>query len=392
MPTSVRCSAVLAQQASADCHGGVARVTLADASAISAGGAVLFARTRTELLPRWSELSWRMQALARQSGRCGRSLAGLLDADDPGLSPEARPSTRRRTSPRRCIHTARRPRVAILREQGVNSQLEMAAAFQRAGFEAVDVHMTDLLAGRRVAARVRRAGCLRRLFLWRRAGCRRRLGQVDPVQSRVRGRVRRVLRAQRHLHARRVQRLPDAVGARRTDSRRRRTGRASVHNRSGQFEARLSLVEVLPSRSVLLEGMAGSRLLVPTSHGEGRAEFAAPADLAACESGAQLAIRYVDNRGAPAALYPANPNGSPGGIAGLCSADGRVTILMPHPERVQRSRAALLASGRLGRRRPLAAPVPQRAGVCGVGAPWREAFLWERLQPRLPARIIAADP
>jgi phosphoribosylformylglycinamidine synthase len=108
-------------------------------------------------------------------------------------------------------------------------------------------------------------------------------------------------------------------------------------NRSGQFEARLSLVEVLPSRSVLLEGMAGSRLLVPTSHGEGRAEFAQPGDLAACESDAQLAIRYIDNRGAPASLYPANPNGSPGGIAGLCSADGRVTILMPHPERVQRA-------------------------------------------------------
>jgi phosphoribosylformylglycinamidine synthase len=108
-------------------------------------------------------------------------------------------------------------------------------------------------------------------------------------------------------------------------------------NRSGQFEARLSLVEVLPSRSVLLEGMAGSRLLVPTSHGEGRAEFAQPGDHAACESGAQLAIRYIDNRGAPASLYPANPNGSPGGIAGLCSADGRVTILMPHPERVQRA-------------------------------------------------------
>jgi phosphoribosylformylglycinamidine synthase len=108
-------------------------------------------------------------------------------------------------------------------------------------------------------------------------------------------------------------------------------------NRSGQFEARLSLVEVLESRSVLLAGMAGSRLLVPTSHGEGRAEFASSADLAACEQGAQLAIRYVDNRGAPAVRYPANPNGSPGGIAGLCSADGRVTILMPHPERVHRT-------------------------------------------------------
>jgi phosphoribosylformylglycinamidine synthase len=108
-------------------------------------------------------------------------------------------------------------------------------------------------------------------------------------------------------------------------------------NRSAQFEARLSLVEVLPSRSVLLAGMAGSRLLIATSHGEGRAEFAAPGDLAHCEDGGQLAIRYVDNRGQPAERYPANPNGSPGGLAGLCSADGRVTAFMPHPERLLRT-------------------------------------------------------
>lgn len=107
-----------------------------------------------------------------------------------------------------------------------------------------------------------------------------------------------------------------------------------VRNRSEQFEARFGLVEVLESRSVLLEGMAGSRLLIPSSHGEGRAEFAAAGDLAACRDAGQLAIRYVDNHGRPATGYPANPNGSPEGVAGIVSADGRVTLFMPHPERV----------------------------------------------------------
>lgn len=110
-----------------------------------------------------------------------------------------------------------------------------------------------------------------------------------------------------------------------------------VANRSGQFEARLSLVEIQPSASVLLTGMAGSRLLIATSHGEGRAEFRAASDAAALEAGAQLSLRFVDGHGRPTEGYPDNPNGSPGGIAGLCSADGRVTIMMPHPERVFRT-------------------------------------------------------
>jgi phosphoribosylformylglycinamidine synthase len=109
-----------------------------------------------------------------------------------------------------------------------------------------------------------------------------------------------------------------------------------LRNRSDQFEARVSLVEIVASPSVLLRGMAGSRLPIVTAHGEGRAEFASPAVLARCDA-ALTALRFVDNRGATAERYPANPNGSPRGIAGLCNADGRVTIMMPHPERVFRT-------------------------------------------------------
>ena len=110
-----------------------------------------------------------------------------------------------------------------------------------------------------------------------------------------------------------------------------------VQNLSEQFEARLSLVEVLECPSVFLRDMAGSRLLIATSHGEGRADFREEDDLDCLLKNGGLAVRYVDNWGKPATIYPANPNGSPGGAAGFCSADGRVTILMPHPERVFRS-------------------------------------------------------
>jgi len=110
-----------------------------------------------------------------------------------------------------------------------------------------------------------------------------------------------------------------------------------VANRSGQFEARLSLVEIAESPSVLLRGMEGSRLLIATSHGEGRAEFSAAGDLDSLAAAGHIALRYVDNRGAVAEHYPQNPNGSPAGLAGLCSTDGRVTLMMPHPERVYRT-------------------------------------------------------
>jgi phosphoribosylformylglycinamidine synthase len=110
-----------------------------------------------------------------------------------------------------------------------------------------------------------------------------------------------------------------------------------VRNRSEQFEGRCSLVEVLPTRSLFFAGMAGSVLPIAVAHGEGRAEFASAAEEHACHSLGIVSLRFVDNRGHPAKSYPANPNGSPAGLTGLTSIDGRVTILMPHPERVYRS-------------------------------------------------------
>jgi phosphoribosylformylglycinamidine synthase len=110
-----------------------------------------------------------------------------------------------------------------------------------------------------------------------------------------------------------------------------------MRNRSEQFEARVSMVEVQASRSILLQGMQGSRLPIAVAHGEGRAAFNDPADLDHLVAGAQAVLRYVDNAGQVTERYPANPNGSPEGLTGICSADGRITLMMPHPERVFRS-------------------------------------------------------
>ncbi len=308
----------------------VARVTASPDITISAAGATLFSCSRTELLRAWSELSNRMQALRDNPAAAAEAWQSQLDPEDPGLAPlltfdPAPPA----------VTSRHRPRVAILREQGVNSQLEMAAAFSRAGFDAVDVHMTDVLSGQRslreFAGLAACGGFSYGDVLGAGGGWAKSIlfnararDEFAAFFSRTDTFTLGVCNGCQMLSVL-AELLPGTAHWPRF-----------LRNRSEQFEARLSLVEVLPSRSVLLDGMAGSRLLIPTSHGEGLATFA-PGAQQACTSQGQVAIRYADNYGRPAETYPANPNGSPGGIAGLCSADGRVTILMPHPERVHRT-------------------------------------------------------
>jgi len=225
-----------------------------------------------------------------------------------------------------------RPRIAILREQGVNGQVEMAAAFTRAGFDAYDVHMSDLIAG---SERLHRFDGL--------AAC----GGFS--YGDVLGAGRGWAASIRHHGD-----LAAQFGAFFVDARKFVLGvcngcqmlsqlrdmiPGAAHwpqfqrNQSEQFEARLSLVEIMPSPSILLTGMAGSRIPVVVSHGEGRVVFDAAVDAVM----ARTAMRFVDASGAPAAVYPANPNGSPTGSTGFTTDDGRVTILMPHPERVHRT-------------------------------------------------------
>jgi len=313
----------------------VARVTGANLIRVLSGGQTAWSAPRSELHATWSELSYRMQSL-RDNPDCAReAYAALTDEADPGLSPRltfdpAEDIVAR--LPRR----AQRPRVAVLREQGVNSQLEMAAAFLRAGFQPVDVHMSDILAGRQgldgFAGLAACGGFSYGDVLGAGGGWARSILFNEPARAVFSEFFAREDRftlgvcngCQMLAHL--VEIIPGTAHWPRF-----------LANRSAQFEARLSLVEVQDSASVLLRDMAGSRLLIATSHGEGRASFASRSDLPACEAGGQVALRFVDHQGRIAERYPANPNGSPGGIAGLCSADGRVTAFMPHPERVVRT-------------------------------------------------------
>jgi phosphoribosylformylglycinamidine synthase len=224
--------------------------------------------------------------------------------------------------------------VAILREQGVNGQAEMAAAFDRAGFTAVDVHMSDILEGR-VALDAFKGMAACGGFSYGDV-----LGAGEGWAKSIRFNPR-ALDAFRAFFAR-----EDSFGLGVCNGCQMMSGLADlvpgaahwprfVRNRSEQFEARLVMVEVLPTRSLFFDGMAGSRLPVVVSHGEGRPLFrSADARNTALP---MVTLRYVDPSGAPTERYPHNPNGAPDGITGLTSEDGRFNILMPHPERVFRT-------------------------------------------------------
>ncbi len=299
-----------------------------------------------ELFDAWWSVTHAMQRL-RDNPECADEERALArDFDAPGLRPlltfKATPTELRTDAgvidiapagpARRAGIAGARPRVAILREQGVNSQAEMAAAFDKAGFTAVDVHMSDLLSGR-----VRLDG-FRGL-----AAC----GgfSYGDVLGAGRGWATSILeheglRAQFAQFFTRDDSFSLGVcnGCQMLAQLKGLIPGAShwprfLRNRSEQFEGRLSLVEVVESPSLFFAGMAGSRIPIVVSHGEGRAEFDAPGDIDA----AAVSLRFVDGNGHVATQYPSNPNGSPQGIAGLTSSDGRSTLLMPHPERGHRS-------------------------------------------------------
>jgi phosphoribosylformylglycinamidine synthase len=281
----------------------------------------------------WSETSHRMRQLRDDPGCADEEFSAQLDEGDPGLSWQLQFDANEDIAAP-FIASGIRPRVAVLREQGVNSQVEMAAVLERAGFEPHDLHMTDLLAGRRslqeftglvacggfsygdvLGAGGGWAGSI--LFHERMRQMFQEFFERDSSFSLGVCNGCQMMALLREL-------IP---GASHWPRFRR--------NRSEQFEARLSLVEIASSPSILLKGMEGSRLPVAVSHGEGRAEFVSDAAQRACQP--LVAVRYVDNRGAAATRYPANPNGAPDGIAALTTTDGRVTITMPHPERVYRT-------------------------------------------------------
>jgi len=289
----------------------------------------VFAAPRVELERAWSEASFRMQQL-RDNPDCAREeFDRILDREDPGLS-AALTFDPGEDIAAAFIAKGARPKVAILREQGVNGQVEMAAAFDRAGFDAHDVHMSDLVAGRVSLAE----------FKGFAAGGGFSYGDVLGAGA---GWAKAILfndRARDQFSAFFARGDTFALGAcngcQMMSNLRGLVPGAEhwprfVNNRSEQFEARLVMVEVMRSPSLFFSGMAGSRMAIATAHGEGRALFDST------QGKAIVALRFVDNRGVPTETYPLNPNGSPEGITGLTTADGRFTILMPHPERVFRT-------------------------------------------------------
>jgi phosphoribosylformylglycinamidine synthase len=227
-----------------------------------------------------------------------------------------------------------RPRVAILREQGVNGQIEMAAAFDRAGFAAVDVHMSDIIAGRVSFGDFKGFAACGGFSYGDVLGA----GEGWAKSILFNGRARDEFEA----FFRRADSFALGVcnGCQMMSNLHELIPGAEawphfVRNRSEQFEARFVMLEVQRSASLFFEGMEGSRMPVAVAHGEGYAEFAGASALASAQ--ALVALRFVDNRGNATERYPYNPNGSPQGITGLTTQDGRFTILMPHPERVFRA-------------------------------------------------------
>ena len=291
---------------------------------------LLLDRDRVALQRAWTETSHRMAALRDEPGCAQEAYDALLDRADPGISPHLTfDPSEDIAAP--FLNLGARPRVAILREQGVNGQIEMAAAFRRAGFEAVDVHSSDVLSGlddlTDYAGLVAAGGFSYGDVLGAGGGW----AKAILFQPRARAAFEAFFhRADSfslgicngcQMMSQLAQLIPGAASWPRF-----------VRNRSEQFEGRVCTVEILESPSIFFDGMVGSRLPIAVAHGEGRARFG-PGQ----RESALVAARFVDNRGEVATSYPANPNGSPEGITALTTPDGRATILMPHPERVFRT-------------------------------------------------------
>ncbi|HYN01534.1 MAG TPA: phosphoribosylformylglycinamidine synthase [Vicinamibacteria bacterium] len=298
---------------------------------VTCGSRVLLAEQRTALQRVWAETTFRMQSLRDNPESAREEYDRILDAGDPGLSPVLTFDPDEDVAAPLVARGAR-PRMAILREQGVNGQVEMAAAFDRAGFESIDVHMSDVIAGRVSLADFKGFAACGGFSYGDVLGGGEGWAKSILFNPRARDEFAAFFGREDSFAlgvcngCQMMSALHELIPGTEAWPR-------FVKNRSEQFEARLVLVEIPQSPSLFFSGMAGSRIPVVTAHGEGRALFTRSASAAE----AIVAMRFVDNRGAVTESYPYNVNGSPLGITGVTTADGRFTIVMPHPERVFRS-------------------------------------------------------
>jgi phosphoribosylformylglycinamidine synthase len=286
---------------------------------------------RIDLQRSWSATSYQMQSL-RDNPQCAQQeFDRILDSKDPGLHTQLSFAINENISAP-YIATGVKPRMAILREQGVNGHIEMAAAFDRAGFQCVDVHMSDILNGRITLADFKGLVACGGFSYGDVLGAGEGWAKTILFNNRARDEFSQFFDRDDsfslgvcngcQMMANIKQLIPGAAH-----------WPHFVGNNSEQFEARFSLVEVLPSPSIFMQGMAGSIMPIAVAHGEGRTEYGAPTSTAA----PQGLLRYVDHYAQSTETYPLNPNGSAQGLTGFTTADGRVTIMMPHPERVFRA-------------------------------------------------------
>ncbi len=299
--------------------------------AVQLDGRTLLDESRADLQLAWSETSWRIQRLRDNPACADQERFRIADASDRGLFAELSFNPADNVAAP-YISKVVRPRIAVLREQGVNGQVEMAAVFHQSGFDATDVHMSDIIAGRVNLADFHGfvacggfsygdvlgagEGWAKTILLNPRARDQFAafFGRTDTFALGVCNGCQMMS----NLH----DLIPGAGN-----------WPKFVRNASEQFEGRLVMVEVTDSPSLFLAGMQGSRLPVVVSHGEGRAWFRDNEH----RQGVATSLRYIGSDAQPADVYPHNPNGSPDGIAGVTTPDGRFTILMPHPERTSRT-------------------------------------------------------
>jgi phosphoribosylformylglycinamidine synthase len=305
-----------------------------DQVVIRSGEEVLLNDSRQRLHRIWSETSFRIQSL-RDNPACAEEEFAALAREDRGLSARLSFDAQQDISAP-YLGTGARPAMAVLREQGVNGHVEMAAAFDRAGFDCFDVHMSDILSGRVSLADFKGLVACGGFSYGDVLGAGEGWAKSVLFNPRARDEFQGFFEREDSFTlgvcngCQMVSNLKELIpGAQHWPH--------FVRNRSEQFEARLSLVRVEESPSVLLHGMAGSHMPIAVAHGEGRAEFGSVDAVETTEREHLVAVRFIDNQLAVASQYPANPNGSPQGVTGLTSVDGRVTIMMPHPERVFRT-------------------------------------------------------
>jgi phosphoribosylformylglycinamidine synthase len=299
---------------------------------IRCGDAVVLDESRVDLHLAWSATTHAMQRIRDNPQAVDQEYARLHDESDPGLVPLLTFEVDALDAP--FVSRGRRPRVAILREQGVNGQVEMAAAFTRAGFDAFDVHMTDIAAGRHALGDFQGAVACGGFSYGDVLGAGEGWAKSILFDGRLRDPFAEFFTRGDTFAlgvcngCQMMSNLHEII-----------PGTAHwphfVRNASDQFEARFVMLEVLPTPSLFFDGMQGSRIPVAMAHGEGFAEFRDMQQLAAAQP--FVALRFVDHRGHPTETYPCNPNGSRQGITGLTTENGRFTILMPHPERVFRT-------------------------------------------------------